>query len=62
MDNILYCKTNDCNILKKKILLILSDEKIKKSIIKKEKLLINKYRWDNIIIKLFELTEGRKII
>lgn len=62
MDNVLYCKINDCNILKEKILLILNDEKIKKSIIKKEKFLINKYRWDNIIIKLFEVIEGRKII
>lgn len=52
MDNVLYCDINDCNVLKEKILLILNDERIKKYIIKKEKFLINKYRWDNIIINL----------
>lgn len=62
MDNVLYCKIDDYNILKEKILLILDDEEIKKSIIEKEKFLVNKYRWSNIIIKLFEVIEGRKII
>lgn len=57
MDNVLYCKINDCNILKEKILLILNDERIKKSINRKEKFLIDKYRWDNIIIELLDIIE-----
>ena len=57
MDNVLYCKINDCNILKEKILLILNDQKLKKSMIEKEKILVNKYRWNNILIKLLEIIE-----
>lgn len=57
MDNVLYCKINDCNNLKEKILLILNDQKLKKSMIGKEKILVNKYRWDNILIKLLEVIE-----
>lgn len=52
MDNVLYCNVDDYNIIKEKILLILNDQEIKKLIIEKEKLLVNKYRWNNIIISL----------
>ena len=46
MDNVLYCKIDDYNILKEKILLILNDEKTKKFIIEKGKILVDKYRWE----------------
>lgn len=49
MDNVLYCKINDCNILKEKILLIFNDKKTRNFILEKEKFLVNKYRWNNII-------------
>lgn len=55
MDNVLYCEIDVCDILKEKILLILNNQKIKKHIIEKEKSLVNKYKWDNIIIKLVEV-------
>ena len=59
MDNVLYCKINECNILKEKILLILSDQKLKKSIIEKEKFLVNKYKWNNNLVKLLSVVECR---
>ena len=60
MDNVLYCEINDCNILKEKILLILNDQKLKKSMIEKEKILVNKYKWNNIIISLVNEIEKYK--
>lgn len=59
MDNVLYCKIDDCNILKEKILSILNNKKIKKSIIEKEKVLVNKYKWDNVLVKLLDIIECR---
>ena len=57
MDDVLYCKVKNCKILKEKILSILDNQKLKKSIIEKEKILVNKYRWNNILIKLLEVIE-----
>lgn len=59
MDNVLYCKIDDCNILKEKILLIFNDKMKKFYIIEKEKNLVDKYKWNNIIIKLIKVMENR---
>lgn len=54
MDNVLYCKIDDFNILKEKILLILNDKKIYNSEIS---FLINKYKWNNVVMNLFEIVK-----
>lgn len=59
MDNVLYCKIDDGNILKEKILLMFNDKMKKNYIIEKEKNLVNKYKWNNIIIKLIKTIENR---
>lgn len=59
MDNVLFCKIDNSNILKEKILLILNDKKIKNYIIVKEKFLVDKYKWNNILVKLLDIIEYR---
>lgn len=59
MDNVLYCKIDDCNILKEKILLIFNDKMKKFLYNRKRKNLVDKYKWNNIIIKLIKVMENR---
>lgn len=58
MDKVLYCDINNSNLLKEKILLIINNEKERKSLIEKEHYLLNKYVWNKLLLILLEKIES----
>ncbi len=51
---VIYCSVNNNDILKKEIINIIDNNLDLDNVLKKEKTLLNYYKWDNLIINLFK--------